>query len=118
MPNVIINSNRIEWGAVDYAICYVVSLNDEVVAFTIDCEYLITTEGIYKVQAVNEFGGLSEAATAISTSIESVVQSSTVVNMEIFTIEGLPAKGLQKGINIIRYTMSDGSVKTDKIYIK
>ena len=118
MPNVVINSGKLEWNAVDYAICYIISLNDEIVAFTTECEYQIATEGVYRVQAVNEFGGLSEAATAVSTSIGSITQNSTVVNVQIFTIEGLQIKDLQKGINIVRSMMSDGSIKTEKIYIK
>lgn len=49
----------ISWIPVPYAICYVITKGDNVVAFTTDCEYATDGSDDYKVQAANEFGGLS-----------------------------------------------------------
>ena len=118
IPIPTISSDKLKWNAVDYAICYVVSRGDQVIGFTTDCEYTVPQAGVYKVQSVNEFGGLSKAATAISTSIESVNKDVTVVNVQFYSIEGVQLKEPQKGINIICSTMNDGTIKTEKIFIK
>jgi len=66
-PVVTLADSKLSWNAVPYAICYVVTKGDEVIGFTTDCEYTIdsvsdgtSAETGYRVQAVNEFGGLSQ----------------------------------------------------------
>ena len=118
MPAVTISLNKIEWNAVDYAICYVISCGDEVIGFTTDSEYTVPQAGVYKVQSVNEFGGLSKAATAVATSIDSVHQDAAVVSVQFYSIAGVQIKALQQGLNIVRSIMSDGTVKTEKVFIK
>ena len=118
MPNATIASDKIVWNAVDYAICYVITCDEKIIGFTTDCEYTMPQSGSYKVQSVNEFGGLSKAATVVPTSIESVDRDVTVVSELIFTIDGIRMKTLQQGINIVRSIMSDGTVKTEKVFIR
>ena len=70
-PVVTLASGILSWQAVPYAICYVVTKGDEVIGFTTDCEYAAdsvsdgsSAETGYRVQAVNEFGGLSQYGVA------------------------------------------------------
>lgn len=63
--NVLLAANKLTWDAVKYAICYIVICNDEVIGFTTDTEFAITTDTankVYEVKAANEYGSLSEAA--------------------------------------------------------
>jgi hypothetical protein len=98
--------NNISWQAVPYAICYVVTCGDEVVGFTTDTEYDITgtDADAYKVQAVNEWGGLSkmgvvDAATGVNMLD---TQHPTYAGQQVYTLDGRRQKGLQRGLNIVR----------------
>lgn len=53
-----------------------------------------------------------------SLAISEVAAESHVVKSEIFSLNGMKAAGLQKGINIVRTTMSNGDVIVRKISIK
>lgn len=46
------------------------------------------------------------------------IQGVSTVKVEIYTLNGARVQGLQKGVNIVRQTMSDGSVKIQKILVK
>ncbi len=54
------------------------------------------------------------------TSIENMVADERVqvVNTQVYTIAGQPADHVSKGVNIIRETFSDGSVRTRKIMVR
>ena len=41
-----------------------------------------------------------------------------VVRTEVYTINGMRASSLSKGVNIMRTTYSDGSVKTRKVLVR
>ena len=78
-PVVTLADSKLSWDAVPYAICYVVTCGDDVVGFTTDTEYdcsmLRGKEPSFKVQAVNEYGGLSpfgEATENETTAIDDV----------------------------------------------
>ena len=45
-------------------------------------------------------------------------QAVSTVKVEIYTLNGARAQSLQKGVNIVKQTMSDGSVKIQKILVK
>lgn len=102
---------KLTWNAVPYAICYVITKGDHVIGFTKDTSYAISDNGDYKVQAADEYGGLSTAA-KISV-IDGILNVSTSKSGEkiknVYTPDGKVVKHLQKGLNIIRYT--DGNVK-------
>lgn len=49
---------------------------------------------------------------------ESTTHNAKVVKTEFFTITGAKIKTPQQGLNIIRYTLTDGSTRSEKIYIK
>ncbi len=46
------------------------------------------------------------------------VEGTTVVNAEFFTVNGTRVSGLQRGITIVRETLSDGSVRVSKVSVK
>ena len=108
-PVVKINGDKIEWQAVPYAICYVVTCNDQVVGFTTDTHYAYELDGSYYVQAVNEYGGLSRKAVAGEVTAVEAAVAKTAVQSAVFSIDGRRQTGLKHGLNIVR--MSDGSVR-------
>ncbi len=63
-PVVTTTGDKLCWEPVPYAICYVVTQGDEVVDITTanECDIYGGADTDYKVQAVNEYGGLSEYA--------------------------------------------------------
>jgi hypothetical protein len=46
------------------------------------------------------------------------IDSNGVVSAEVFSINGTRTAGLQRGVNIVRETLSDGSVRVRKITVK
>ena len=50
--------------------------------------------------------------------IDLTENSNEVISTEIYDINGIRTRGLVKGVNIVRATYADGSVKTTKIIVK
>ena len=98
------------WEAVPYAICYVVTKNGEVAGFTTETTFDgYTAADLWQVQAVNEQGGLSQKATAnTSTGISRLTSDSLHQATVFYTIDGRSHTTMQRGLNIVR--MSDGTV--------
>ena len=115
-PAVTANGGHLEWNAVPYAICYVVTCNGEVLGFTTETSFESTKEGQHYVQAVNENGGLSlKGAANIATAIATLSQENTLTQPEaIFTADGRQVQQMQRGLNIVR--LSNG--KTVKVIVK
>ena len=120
------------WQPVPYAICYVITCGDEVIAFTTDTEFDCSTvnlqsstfnlqSSIFKVQAVNEFGGLSKygVADGTTTAIESINHSPSYNEQCVYdlqgrrvnssAIEGQSTARQPKRLNIVR--QSDGTFR-------
>ncbi|MBQ4392351.1 MAG: Ig-like domain-containing protein [Prevotella sp.] len=91
-PHVTKANGTISWQPVPYAICYVVTRNDEVVGFTTETEFDVTGTDAdsYKVQAVNEFGGLSQFGHPDSTptGIETVGQQTRTAAPAVYDMLG------------------------------
>ncbi|MBR1547717.1 MAG: pectinesterase, partial [Prevotella sp.] len=108
-PVVKISGSKIEWEAVPYAICYVVTKNGEVAGFTKDCSFDGYADGDkWQVQAVNEYGGLSAKALAGDATAVKVAAAKAATQSAIYSADGRRQQNVQRGLNIIR--MSDGSV--------
>ena len=103
--------SQLQWEAVPYAICYVVTKNGEVAGFTKETTFNGYTDGdLWQVQAVNENGGLSQKAKANgTTSVDKVSASANQQPVAIYTVDGCQTSNLQQGLNIVR--MSDGTTK-------
>ncbi len=114
-PQVKGEGSTLSWQAVPYAICYVVTKNGEVAGFTKETSFDGYTEGdLWQVQAVNEFGGLSQKATANATTSIGHQPSAILHQTSIYTLDGRMVSQLQHGLNIVR--MSDGTVR--KVMVK
>ena len=102
-PIVTITDNGLEWQPVPYAICYVVTKGDEVVGFTTDCNFFCTADTTCRVQAVNEYGGLSAYGNtqhSQSTGVTSIEVGSPSPR-HVYTFGGIRLSKTQKGLNII-----------------
>ncbi len=116
-PVVKADGSKLRWEAVPYAICYVVTKNGEVAGFTTETSFDgYTAADTWQVQAVNEFGGLSQKATAnVTTAIDSIGRHEVTADVEaIYTLDGRTVGQMQHGLNIVRF--SDGTVR--KVMIK
>ena len=114
-PAVKLTGNKIEWTVVPYAICYVVTCNDKVIGFTTDTFYTCEADGTYYVQAVNEYGGLSQKTLAGKvTAVSTLSSGKTATPHAYYTVDGRQQYSMLSGLNMVR--MSDGSVK--KILMK
>ena len=116
-PVVKADGSKLAWEAVPYAICYVVTKNGEVAGFTTETSFDgYTAADTWQVQAVNEFGGLSQKATAnVTTAIDSIGRHEVTADVEaIYTLDGRTVGQMQHGLNIVRF--SDGTVR--KVMIK
>lgn len=69
-PKALLEDGKLKWNAVDYAICYVISQGNEVIGFTTETSLDVAArmgdkdKKLFRVQAVNEYGALSEPAVA------------------------------------------------------
>lgn len=98
---------------------YLVSKDGKFYALTSENSLAVEGEGSFTVRAANEMGGLGEATVAsTSTGIENIATSSDVLNTKIYSADGVQASKLQRGINIVVKTMTDGSKKTNKVVLK
>jgi len=72
------------------------------------------------VQAVNEFGGLSEKGTATdaTTGIDDIYVNAENMTIEIYDVRGLRHEKLTQGVNIVKQIHTDGHVKVTKIVVK
>ncbi len=124
-------AGTLTWDAVPYAICYLVTRGDEVVGFTTDLNMTVTPSSSngaqsaaadfadYRVQAVNEFGGLSERATVKDTS--SIIDTLTDLEGKVIGIYDLQGRALAapaKGVNIVRILGADGTVTVTKTVVR
>ena len=116
-PHVTKANGTISWQPVPYAICYVVTRNDEVVGFTTETEFDVTGTDAdsYKVQAVNEFGGLSQFGQPDSTptGIETVGQQTRTAAPAVYDMLGCRIDGQRHAVSgqlhIVR--QADGTFK-------
>ena len=96
------DGSRLSWQAVPYAICYVVTKNGEVAGFTKETSFDgYTSADTWPVQAVNEYGGLSQKATANATTAISL-QTSSIRHQtsSIFNLAGQRVGADYKGLVI------------------
>ncbi|MCD8266019.1 MAG: hypothetical protein LUC33_02585 [Prevotellaceae bacterium] len=65
-----------------------------------------------------EYLGTTEPLTDPTTAIAEVEGADAPVAVAIFTVDGKQTSSLTKGINIIKTTMADGTVKVSKVLVK
>ena len=118
--NVKIAGNNLTWDNSNYTLLWAVCKDGKVVAFTVEPTYNVDdASATWSVRAANEMGGLGEATEATtSTGIENITTSSDVLSTKIYSADGVQVSKLQRGINIVVKTMTDGSKKTNKVVLK
>ena len=121
--DLVVNGTKLSWTGSDYALLYAVVKDGNVIAFTTETNFTATENGQYSVRAANEMGGLSIASEAAvvtgATGISELSvsdQSKTILTVEYYTIDGKRLSNLQPGLNIVRQKLSDGSMKTIKVF--
>ncbi len=124
-PVVTMTGNQLSWHPVPYAICYVVTRNGHVAGMTTETSFDVSAApvvqsasgaeavaDVWQVQAVNEFGGLSQKSTVggeTPSGLELRVVSSQAETVDFFTPDGRRHSCLTRGLNIVR--MSNGIVR-------
>lgn len=120
--NVKLNGTTLAWDNNDYALLWAVCKNGKVVDFTITPSYIVDdASATWSVRAANEMGGLSEATVVgQGTGIHNITSATdaAVIKTAIYAADGTQLSNLQKGINIIVKTLTDGSKKTSKVIVK
>ena len=97
---------------------YLVSKDGKFYALTSENSLAVEGEGSFTVRAANEMGGFGRADNSTDTGIENIATSSDVLSTKIYSADGVQASKLQRGINIVVKTMTDGSKKTSKVVLK
>ena len=116
----------LSWTGSNYALLYAVCEDGDIIGFTTETQFDLSSIAAvsrralsadkYTVRAANEMGGMSSASVpAVATGINTVSQHGTINSQDIYTIDGRRVNTLQKGVNIVRLQMADGSVKTVKV---
>lgn len=120
--NVKADGATLTWDNSDYALLWAVCKDGNVVAFTQEPTFTVTESGSYSLRAANEMGGLSAMsqvvdvdATATGISEFSTTAGVDVIATDYYTADGKRIASLQRGVNIIRMRMADGSIKTVKM---
>lgn len=132
VSDVTLDGSTLSWTGNDYAFCYAICKDGEVIDFTTETTYNLpssakalggttnTTE-TYSVRAANEMGGLGEAVEAASTAtgiinVNANANGNVNVNeIEYYTLDGKRMAAPGRGITIVRMRMADGSVISKKI---
>ena len=97
---------------------YLVSKDGKFYALTSENSLAVEGEGSFTVRAANEMGGFGRADNSTDTGIENIATSSDVLSTKIYSADGVQVSKLQRGINIVVKTMTDGSKKTSKVVLK
>ena len=100
---------------------YIVLKNGEFFALTSEKSLdLEGATGTFTVRAANEMGGFGEV-TSVATGIKDIhaaTENGAAVKTAIFAVSGTQQSRLQKGINIVVKTLTDGSKETTKMIVK
>ena len=108
-PKTVLADGKLRWTAVPYAICYVVTKNGSDVFFTTQTETEAEEGATYRVQAVNEFGGLSDYSTEGDINAIRTVTVASGRTSAVFGLDGKRLSKSPKGISIER--CSDGAAR-------
>ena len=100
---------------------YLVAKDGKFLALTTEKSVNLNGEkGTFTVRAANQMGGFGATANSVSTGIRNITSATeaAVIKTAIYAADGTQLSNLQKGINIIVKTLTDGSKKTSKVIVK
>lgn len=105
VPDIVEQGGSLRWDPVDYAICYVVTVNGQAVAFPTVCSYDGLRQGdVVTIQSVNEHGALSAPSSALtvgqSDAIESVLAEPVQSSVAPYDLFGRRVSASHHGLRI------------------
>jgi pectin methylesterase-like acyl-CoA thioesterase len=98
-PAISLNKASLSWDEVDFAMCYLILRNGEIIDWTSENNYEVSVSGNYSVKAASEFGALS------TNSNVSVVELTTGIEHRGIS-SSLAVFGLDKGIRVMGITQA------------
>lgn len=100
--NVVLSGNTLTWDNSDYAFCWAIVKDGNVIAFTTEPTYTVDDATVeWSVRAANEMGGLGEAIIATSGVVGIKTVNVEKANNTIYNLRGQKVEKLQKGVNIV-----------------
>ncbi len=123
-------TNVLSWNGSDYALLYAITKDGNVVAFTTEESYdLSSIEGNadaqkWGIRAANEMGGLGENVILgeepnNETSLANVMAADKqILCVEIFNLAGQKLSVPARGMNIVRTIYADGSTDSQRMIVK
>lgn len=109
MPTHVINTNgTLVWNATEYAICYIVVRDNQVIGFTTENTFTDPdySAGVYKVIAVSESGALSGASTAANSNNTTGITGTGKKITAFINDNNLVIKNLEIGSTVSVYTFN------------
>lgn len=94
----------VTWQADEYAICYVVTVNGKVAAFTTETQYAAQVGDKVTVQSVNEHGALSEMSDTVDipTGMSNITADDAQKSgQKVYNLLGQPVKTPRHGVYIV-----------------
>ena len=116
--NVVINTDTkmITWDNSDYVLCWVIFKDGEYVTSTIEPSYeLDNVSASWTVRAANEMGGLSEATTATVPTAINAMNTSAVMSVAYYNLQGIKVNNSYKGTVIKIETLANGKKVITKV---
>ena len=118
-PVATLDGSLLQWGAVPYAICYVITEGDRLLGITTDTHLDVnyTSANDLTVQAVNEFGGLSQKGGIkdLSGIADNATDTEDYSLESVHDIAGHRLTAPARGINIIRLASPSGATRSEKV---
>ena len=116
--NVVINTDTkmITWDNSDYVLCWVIFKDGEYVTSTIEPSYEVdNVSASWTVRAANEMGGLSEATTATVPTAINAMNTSAVMSVAYYNLQGIKVNNSYKGTVIKIETLANGKKVITKV---
>lgn len=124
VTNLTLENGLLTWDNSDYAACWAVCRNGQVIAFTLTPEFEVTEsradDVVYSVRAANEMGGLGDAVEVggATSGIDSVGADAEVVSTVFYNLQGIRVGDDAKGLLIKVDTLASGRTVTTKVIVK
>lgn len=120
-----VNNATLSWSNSDYALLYAVCLDGKVIDFTTASTYTFANgvSGSVSVRAANAMGGLGMASDAVTMNSGTATNingasADSVQRIDYYNMSGQKLNKAERGVNIVRMIMSDGSVVVKRVLMK
>ena len=115
--NATIQDGKLTWSG--DAQMYIVLKDGKFFAMTAEKSLdIMGVDGTFTIRAANEMGGFGLASSNITTGIKNIASEVDGNKVYIYSADGMQLSAIQRGLNIVVKTMTDGSKKTCKVVKK